>query len=534
MSNNNSLHPEILFSFFEDGIICVAIDDEEVSELRFLMREHFVKQVGITVVRSNPAGRKTKGKFAPAHEYGLFYGNSESSIPQSLVKSEKSMSRYPKTDEKGRFSWANFIRSGNNDRREDRPKLFYPIFVKTDDTIRIPLIEWDAISQSYVILEEPSQDERVVYPIMVKEGKAIEKNWQRGHVRVRTELEEYRIRRTQNDKIDIDFKTRMDEESLPITWWDEKGYASANYGASELKELFSEKEFDFSKAKRLVLDSIMASGMKSDNTTALDYFAGSGTTGHAIIALNRQDQGKRKYILVEQGEYFDTVLKPRIQKVVYSAEWKDGKAIASLTGISHAFKVLKIKSYEDTLNNLQLLRTSKQQELLDSLPESAQEEYLLQYLLNIESRGSLLSVEHFRKPFDCKLKVAVDSAGAYEERTIDLVETFNYLIGLRVKLMEIAVDRGYTRVEGTLPSGESVLIIWRDCERIGYEELKRYTNRFDLDSRKETFDLIFINGDHNIPAIFTSTEAEGGITKKLNIRQIEPEFLSCMFSVEGV
>lgn len=274
--------------------------------------------------------------------------------------------------------------------------------------------------------------------------------------------------------------------------------------------------------------------MKSDNTTALDYFAGSGTTGHAIIALNRQDQGKRKYILVEQGEYFDTVLKPRIQKVVYSAEWKDGKAIASLTGISHAFKVLKIKSYEDTLNNLQLLRTSKQQELLDSLPESAQEEYLLQYLLNIESRGSLLSVEHFRKPFDCKLKVAVDSAGAYEERTIDLVETFNYLIGLRVKLMEIAVDRGYTRVEGTLPSGESVLIIWRDCERIGYEELKRYTNRFDLDSRKETFDLIFINGDHNIPAIFTSTEAEGGITKKLNIRQIEPEFLSCMFSVEGV
>lgn len=519
---------------FEDGIICVAIDDEEVSELRFLMRVHFVKQVGITVVRSNPAGRKTKGKFAPAHEYGLFYGNSESSIPQSLVKTEKSMSRYPKTDENGRFAWANFIRSGNNDRREDRPKLFYPIFVKANDTIRIPLMEWEAISQSYVLLEEPSQDERVVYPVMIKDGKAIEKNWQRGHVRVRTELEEYRVRRTQNDKIDIDFKTRMDEESLPITWWDEKEYASANYGASELKDLFSEKEFDFSKAKRLVLDSIMASGMKSDTTTALDYFAGSGTTGHAVINLNRQDQGQRKYILVEQGEYFDTVLKPRIQKVVYSAEWKDGKAMAPQTGISHAFKVLKIESYEDTLNNLQLRRTSKQQELLDSLPKSAQEEYLLSYLLDIESRGSLLSVEHFNKPFDCKLKVAVDSAGAYEERTIDLVETFNYLIGLRVKHIDLQQGKDLVLVTGLLPTGEKTLVLWRDLELVDYETLNSLCDKLAINPADSEFDIVYINGDHNIPAVFTTTEAEGSITKKLKIRQIEPEFLSRMFSVEGV
>jgi len=519
---------------FEDGIICVAIDDEEVSELRFLMRVHFVKQVGITVVRSNPAGRKTKGKFAPAHEYGLFYGNSESSIPQSLVKTEKSMSRYPKTDENGRFSWANFIRSGNNDRREDRPKLFYPIFVKSNDTIRIPLMEWEAISQSYVLLEEPSQDERVVYPIMIKDGKAIEKNWQRGHVRVRTELEEYRVRRTQNDKIDIDFKTRMDEESLPITWWDEKEYASANYGASELKDLFSEKEFDFSKAKRLVLDSIMASGMKSDTTTALDYFAGSGTTGHAVIALNRQDDGHRKYILVEQGEYFDTVLKPRIQKVVYSADWKDGKATSSQTGISHAFKVLNIESYEDTLNNLQLRRTPKQQELLDTLPKSVQEEYLLRYLLDIESRGSLLSVEHFNEPFDCKLKVTVDSAGAYEERTIDLIETFNYLIGLRVKHIDVQQGKGFVLVTGLLPTGEKTLVLWRDLELVDYETLNRLCEKLAINPRDSEFDIVYINGDHNIPAVFTATEAEGGITKTLKLRQIEPEFLSRMFSVEGV
>ncbi len=355
-----------------------------------------------------------------------------------------------------------------------------------------------------------------------------------GHVRVRTELEEYRIRRTQNDKIDIDFKTRMDEESLPITWWDEKGYASANYGASELKELFSEKEFDFSKAKRLVLDSIMASGMKSDNTIALDYFAGSGTTAHAVISLNRQDQGKRKYILVEQGEYFDTVLKPRIQKVAYSSEWKDGKATAPQTGISQAFKVLKIESYEDTLNNLQLFRTSKQQELLDTLPQSAQEEYLMQYLLDIESRGSLLSVEHFRKPFDCKLKVAVDSAGAYEERTIDLVETFNYLIGLRVKHIDMQLEQGFVLVTGSLPTGEKTLVLWRDLEQVDYVTLNRLCDKLAIKPADSEFDIVYINGDHNIPAVFTSTEAEGGITKTLKIQQIEPEFLRRMFRVEGV
>ena len=101
-------------------------------------------------------------------------------------------------------------------------------------------------------------------------------------------------------------------------------------------------------------------------------------------------------------------MKPRIHKVVYSAYWKDGKATAPQTGISHAFKVLKLESYEDTLNNLQLRRTAQQQDLLDTLPPPAKEDYLLRYLLDIESRGSLLSVEQFNKPFDCQLKVAVD------------------------------------------------------------------------------------------------------------------------------
>ncbi len=295
-----------------------------------------------------------------------------------------------------------------------------------------------------------------------------------------------------------------------------------------------------------------------DHGFILDYFAGSGTTGHAVVDCNRKDGGKRKYILVEQGEYFDTVMKPRIQKVVYSADWKDGKPIPSTrptpqkgegekapsplwgegwgegtcSGISHAFKVLKLESYEDTLNNLQLRRGEAQQNLLDRLPPPAKEDYLLRYLLDIESRGSLLSVEQFNKPFDCKLKVAVDSAGAYEERTIDLVETFNYLIGLRVKHIDMQRERGFVLVTGWLPTGEKTLVLWRDVEKVDYENLNRLCDKLAINPADSEFEVVYINGDHNIPSVFTSTEAEGSITKTLKIRQIEPEFLNRMFSVE--
>lgn len=197
--------------------------------------------------------------------------------------------------------------------------------------------------------------------------------------------------------------------------------------------------------------------------------------------------------------------------------------------ISHAFKVLKIESYEDALNNLELRRSSAQQSLLDSLPDGARCDYLLRYMLDIESQGSILSVGSFRKPFDCTLKVAVNSVGAFEEKSIDLVETFNYLIGLLVKSIDSLRERGIVMVQGTLPTGEKTLVLWRDCEQVGYEELNKFCERHAINPRDSEFDVVYINGDHNIPALLTTTEDEGGITKKLTLRQIEPEFLSRMF-----
>jgi adenine-specific DNA-methyltransferase len=270
------------------------------------------------------------------------------------------------------------------------------------------------------------------------------------------------------------------------------------------------------------------------DSTVLDCFGGSGSTAHAVVTANRLDGGKRRYVTVEQGDYFNTIIKPRMQKVAYSSDWRLGKPTSPETGISHAFKVLKIESYEDTLNNLQLQRTEAQGNLLDGFADEAREDYLMRYMLDVEAKGSLLSVADFKKPFDYKLKVSVDSAGAWEERKVDLVETFNYLIGLTVRQIDIQLKQGFVTVEGWLPSGERTLILWRDCEKIGYGELTRLCDKLAINPADSQFDVVYINGDHNIPSVVETTEDESSLVKKLMLRQIEPAFLDAMFNVDDV
>lgn len=151
----------------------------------------------------------------------------------------------------------------------------------------------------------------------------------------------------------------------------------------------------------------------------LDYFAGSGTTAHAVINLNREDGGNRKYILVEMGNYFNTVTKPRIKKAIYAKDWKDGKPQDRNTGVSQIFKYIRLESYEDTLNNIELTRTPEQTRQL-MIDTKLFNEYLISYMLDIESRGSLLNLDIFKEPFDYKMKIAENNET--KETNIDTVE----------------------------------------------------------------------------------------------------------------
>lgn len=527
----------------EDAVIAVAIDDEEVSLLKLILNNVFEWDLGIAVVRSNPQSRKASGKLSPVHEYTLFYGNSETSQPSSIGYSESKAARYPFSDEKGKYAWLNFIRTGNNDLRVDRPTLYYPIVVTKNNGIRIPKMQWHDEKQCYEIDEEVKNDEQLVYPNKEINGEIVEKRWQRGHVRVKSEYSDYRVRRSATGEVSIDFKTRMDEDALPVTWWDKPEYASANYGASEIKEYFSENNFDYPKAKKLVEDAIRAAGAVTKDSIVLDFFGGSGTTGDAVISMNRQDAGERKYILIEQGSHFDSILKPRIKKVIYSKDWKNGKPVTR-DGISHCFKYLRLESYEDTLNNL-LLPQNPAVDVENPQNSDLARDYLLKYWLDFETAGSpsLLNVRQFADPTAYRLKVKQPGSDAQVEKTVDLIETFNWLIGLHVaqldrprrytaELVQTAdpdlpkdqdtrwtctrideqengefwfrwVEGHVLAVPGDETSRQRVLVLWRKLTGdAGRDQavLEAYLAKKKLNPLESEFETIYINGSHALPS----------------------------------
>lgn len=476
----------------EDGLLCATIDDFQQKELSALLESKFPEGglAGTVIIRNNPSGRPTQTGFALAHEYGIFARKSKWSIIGRMERSEEQLERFGEKDDKGIYELRNLRREGSNSEREKRRKLYYPIYA-TEDSFRVPELEWNDNKSEWIPLNHPIKNEIVIYPI---DDNGVERTWRWGIEKVNADKSDVLVRKIRSGKLGIYVKYRPNSEGAvtPTIWADSK-YSATEHGTGVLKKLFTTPPFSYPKSIYAVEDSLLIMGLRFRTGTALDYFAGSGTTGHAVINLNREDEGKRKYILVEMGEYFDTVTKPRIQKVIYSKDWRDGKPVGRV-GISHCFKYLRLESYEDTLNNLSLSRTA-QQEL--ALGGSAQfrEGYLLRYMLDVESRASLFDVARFRNPFACYIDVTKQN-----ERTptrVDLVETFNYLIGL-------VVEGQYTSgpnirvVTGQTLGGEKTLIIWRNQDEVDNAALNEWLQKSGYNPRDREFDRIYVNGDNHL------------------------------------
>ena len=237
------------------------------------------------------------------------------------------------------------------------------------------------------------------------------------------------------------------------------------------------------------------------NSVILDCFGGSGSTAHAVISTNRNDRGSRKYVIAEMGTHFESLIVPRLKKVAYSSEWKQGTPQSRDTGNSHAFKIVRLESYEDTLNNLNLRRTPEQDAALAAADESNQDQYLLGYFLDVESAGSasLLDVEQFRDPFAYKLHIATSSAGETKETTVDMVETFNWLLGLKVKHIDTA--KGFLTVTGEKRAGGRCLILWRtlsDDPKADNEALEKFLAKLAVNPADTEFDFLYVNGAHTL------------------------------------
>ena len=556
-------------SLRRDAVLCITIDDIELHNLRALidsnLRQYNV--LGVVPIKNNPAGRTGTVGFSVCHEYAIFYGIPNAARIGRLEHSKAQKARYKERDDISAFEWTNFRKhGGQNTYRLTRPRQFYPIYVE-GERIRIPAMEWDNGVRTWRVLELPSGTEETILPID-EDGR--ERIWDFVVETARANIPHLKVRKDSRGHSAIYRKWRLNDEGLlPQTWWDKSEYSAAAYGTNLLAHLFGEThKFAFPKSVHAVTDCLRVAGLRNNAVgVALDYFAGSGTTGHAVINLNREDGGRRKFILVEMGDYFDTVLLPRIKKVAFTPEWKNGRpkrlATAEETERSpRIVKVVRLESYEDALNNLETRRSDKQQLLLDAAEaqgaDGLKEQYLLQYMLDVETRGSqsLLNLQAFTDPTAYRLKVKRPGSDESCEVNVDLLETFNWLVGLTVrhiaapqtfsaaferdseKRLQIAgrlrqANDGpfwFRTVSGTTPDGRRTLIIWRKLTGETEQDnlvLDEWFTKQGYSAKDSEFDIIYVNGGNNLENLKTPDDL-------WKVRLIEEDFHRLMFDMDGL
>ncbi len=485
----------------DDAITCTTIDDYELHRLMFIMQRVFGSEnhLATVAIRNNPSGRSTVRGFAVNHEYGLFFSRSSSAamvgrMPHTQTQKE----RYSEIDNDGRgFEWENFRKSSSGNFRADRPRQYFPIYCQNGTlALRIPKMEWQEDASLWKTLENPSKAEFVILP---KDNYDRERVWRYGVERTAQVLQEAQVKETDIGHQIYTKKYLQTQGTLPRTWWDKSEYSARDNGTRTLADLFgSEKSFDFPKAPVSVVDSIRVCDPGSRDVV-LDYFAGSGTTGHAVINLNREDDGERKFILVEMGEYFDTVLLPRIKKVTFAPQWKGGKPQRPATAEEaerspRIVKYIRLESYEDALNSIEFDRRTEQLAF-----EEEYDDYLLKYMLRWETKGSetLLNVKKLVSPFRYQLRLQID--GETRVKVVDVPETFNYLLGLNVRTRRVYEDDGrrYLVYQGETREapGRRVAVIWRETEGWVDDDFERDREFVAEQGLDYGADRVYVNGD---------------------------------------
>jgi adenine-specific DNA-methyltransferase len=307
----------------EDGAIFVNIDENEQPRLRILLEELYGSENYVApMIWMSRAGKGGTGtKIQIGHEHIELVCKDIAKF--SLKPVERVVQDCPYQDDKGPYK-RELLRQwgGQHDTREERPTLYYPI---------------------------PTPFGIEVYPER-PDGK--EGTWRFSREKVMKMLEEGDldfVKDEKTGKITIYRKVRAGHKLLSVPGNILSDVGTSADGTKMIKALFGEKNYDTAKPLPLVIHLVDLVTWQDTDALILDFFAGSGTTGHAVINLNREDGGKRKYILVEMADYFHTVLLPRIKKVVFSDKWRDGKAQPEGKGISHFVKYFRLESYEEVL-----------------------------------------------------------------------------------------------------------------------------------------------------------------------------------------
>ena len=501
MNNNLDLLPKIWSDDFSFGL---AIDDYEFTRLSNLMMSQYpYLEHSNIVINHHPQG--SGGRLSRTHEYYLLISDKNS--PQYLGEGKDSV-----------YEERSFMRSGTaeNNYRYGRWKSFYALLFDKTQGKFVDIENPPELGENYPT-EDTKEGYQRIYPINSRDEERVwRSSFETGKLRVKQDEIFMTERGAIKQKIFHENKA-----SVVFSNWTGAEYNAGTQGSNVLSNMGI--DFDYPKSVKTMQQCIEIQSFGKKNNIVLDYFGGSGTTGHAIINSNRESNGNksRKFIIIDVGAYFDRVIKQRVQKVIYTDNWKYKKP-QNKDGISQMFKYFNLESYEDALNNLHLKPNQDQQQLLEANVDM-QEEYLLKYMLDVESREHLINIESFKNPFNYKLNITQDNE--LVPTNIDLVETFNYLIGLHVKRVQRI--GAFKTVEGITNDGDKVLVIWRNLEESNNDDLNAFVSKMDYNLRDGEFDSIYVNGDNNLANLRQDTDT-------WKVLLLEEVFFTLMFDVKDV
>ena len=274
----------------DEGIILVTIDDHEMFTLGLLMNEIFEENNHLgTICIVNKADGRSDDKFiATAHEYMLVYAkNSDKAVINNLPLSDEEINKiYPLTDNVSGYKLKPAMSGGVASLKTDRPNLFFPIYYNPETSM---------------FSINKKQDYVQILPI---DNKATERRWSFGKDKFiqRINNSELICKKSKNtDNYIIFRKVRAKNETKTKSFWYKPEYNSAAHGTKLIESILGlNRAFEYPKSLYAVIDSLIVSSKK--NSIVLDFFAGSGTTGHAVLELNKKDGGRRQFILCTDNQ----------------------------------------------------------------------------------------------------------------------------------------------------------------------------------------------------------------------------------------
>lgn len=266
----------------KDGVLVVTIDDNEQANLGVILREVFeegnFEHVCVPIVH-NPRGVQGKN-FSYVHEYAFFV----------FPSGTKAISNR-KIDE-SEIDWSQFRNWGTESERSDAKNCFYPVIVQDGKVVGFGDVCADDFHPDQT---EWNGDKAYVYPI---DKSGVERKWRYAKQSVESIKHLLRAKKTKTG-----FEIEIGKDfGLFRTIWSEKKYDANEYGTQIVGDLVPGSPFTFPKSLWAVYDTLVAATGDDKDAIILDFFAGSGTTGHAVMQLNKDDGGNRRFILVQLPE----------------------------------------------------------------------------------------------------------------------------------------------------------------------------------------------------------------------------------------